>query len=117
MPGKENFERFHRVQRDWKRVFVKYEPDGKRGIQILYLKNNKHCNKQVQLLGKRKPRGQPHIKDILKKKNKNIAIKICTIKIGNKNIYNKNITIKICILYKSKLIKMHKNHRNIFNKL
>ena len=82
---------------------------------ILYFKNNKHCNKQVQLLRKRKPRGQPYIEDLLK--NKNIAIKICAIKISNKNICNKNITIKICILYKSKLIKIYKNHRNIVNKL
>ena len=28
-----------------------------------------------------------------------------------------NIAIQICTLYKSKLIKIYKNHRNIFNKV
>ena len=55
----------------------------------------------MQLLRKRKPRGQPYIKDLLKEQ-KNMCI---------------NIAIQICTLYKSKLIKIYKNHRNIFNKV
>ena len=45
--------------------------------------------------------GQPYIKDLVKEQ-KNMCI---------------NIAIKICTLYKSKLIKIYKNHRNIFNKV